>query len=277
MRLLPTDEKGSLRGSTLEKAVLEDLRKGFIPCCAVATLGTTGTCGFDNLEELGLVCKKYDMWLHVDAAYAGSAFACPEYRYLMKGIEYTDSFNFNPHKWLLINSDCSAMWFRDTSIFEKAYKSSKNLIKRSQYDLEIQHWQIPSTRRFRALKIWFVLRIYGVEGIRNHIRTQIGLAEKFAEFLRVDGRFEILTTVMGLVCFKLKGDNCLTQKLIEKISEEAKLFLTPYFYQSKFYIRFVICSRLTNLDDVKFSLHHITKHIDQVFRECQAQTGLALK
>ncbi|XP_076161625.1 3,4-dihydroxyphenylacetaldehyde synthase isoform X2 [Ptiloglossa arizonensis] len=114
MKLLPTDDKCSFRGETLLKAIKEDQEKGLIPCYVVATLGTTGTCAFDNLEELGPICNAHNIWLHVDAAYAGAAFVCPEYRYLMSGVEYTDSFNFNPHKWLLVNFDCSALWVKDS-------------------------------------------------------------------------------------------------------------------------------------------------------------------
>ncbi|XP_017877685.2 aromatic-L-amino-acid decarboxylase-like, partial [Ceratina calcarata] len=111
MKLLATDEKCVLRGDTLLKAIKADLEKGLIPCCVVATLGTTGTCAFDNLQELGPICNEYNIWLHVDAAYAGAAFICPEYRYLMSGVEYCDSFNMNAHKWLLVNFDCSALWY----------------------------------------------------------------------------------------------------------------------------------------------------------------------
>ncbi|XP_076277817.1 aromatic-L-amino-acid decarboxylase isoform X2 [Lasioglossum baleicum] len=121
MRLLPTDEKCSFRGETLSKAIKEDLEKGLIPFYVVTTLGTTGTCAFDNLDELGPICNEHNIWLHVDAAYAGAAFVCPEYRHLMSGVQYVDSFNMNPHKWLLVNFDCSTLWVKDSRRLIEAF------------------------------------------------------------------------------------------------------------------------------------------------------------
>ena len=121
MRLLESDADFSLRGDTLEAAAKEDLERGLIPFCVVATLGTTSSCAFDNLQEIGPVCQQLGLWLHVDAAYAGSSFICPEFRPLLNGIELADSFNFNPHKWMLVNFDCSAMWFKDASLTVDAF------------------------------------------------------------------------------------------------------------------------------------------------------------
>ncbi|KAJ8969860.1 hypothetical protein NQ314_001544 [Rhamnusium bicolor] len=233
MRLLPTDENGSLRGNILLDAIKRDKEAGLIPCCVVATLGTTGTCAFDNLEELGEICNKEDIWLHVDAAYAGAAFACPEYRYLMKGVQYTDSFNFNPHKWMLVNSDCSALWLKNTKDVEEALKVKSTLSKSSSFEHDIHQWQIPSSRRFRALKLWFVIRIYGVEGIQKHIRHQISLAKYFEHLARSDDRFEVCISSMGLVCFRLKGEDRLTQDLLDKIFKKEEDILDALLLQRK--------------------------------------------
>ncbi|KAJ8939240.1 hypothetical protein NQ318_015198, partial [Aromia moschata] len=261
MRLLPTDKHGSLRGHTLEEAIKKDKESGLIPCCVVATLGTTGTCAFDNLEELAKICSREGIWLHVDAAYAGAAFACPEYRYLMKGVEDVDSFNFNPHKWMLVNSDCSVMWFKNTKDVEKAFKVKSTLPKIPTFEPEIEHWQIPTSRRFRALKVWFVLRTYGVEGIQRHIRKQIGLAKFFEELALNDDRFEVCTSSMGLVCFRLKGEDRLTQNLLDRISRRKKIFLMPYYFGDSFSIRFVICSRFTEKEDILFAWREITSQL----------------
>ncbi|CAH1960114.1 unnamed protein product [Acanthoscelides obtectus] len=262
MRLLPADKEGKhnqcrLRGSTLREAVEKDKADGLIPCCVVASLGTTGTCSIDELEELGIVCKENDIWLHVDAAYAGAALVCPEYRHLMKGVEYTDSFNFNPHKWFLTNSDCSAMWFRNTKDAEEAFKVKSTIQEEPQYEYEIEHWQIPNCRRFRALKLWFVMRIYGVQGIQKHIRHQVGLAKYFEKLVRNDERYEVLISCLGVVCFRLKGEDQLTQKLLDRIAERKKLFIMPYYIQSKLVIRFVICSRLTEREDIDYAWNEI--------------------
>ncbi|KAJ8973712.1 hypothetical protein NQ317_009306 [Molorchus minor] len=247
MRLLPTDKNGSLRGDVLLEAIIRDKDDGLIPCCVVATLGTTGSCAFDNLDELGRVCSNGGIWLHVDAAYAGAAFACPEYRYLMKGIENVDSFNFNPHKWMLVNSDCSAMWFKNTKDVERAFKVKATLPKIPSFKPELEHWQIPTSRRFRALKLWFVLRIYGIEGIQKHIRQQISLA-KF---------FEHLARIWGLSALDLGGEDSLTQELLDEISRRNKIFLMPYYYREKLVVRFVICSRFTEKSDILYAWREI--------------------
>ena len=110
MRLLEPDDDYSLRGDTLRRAMEEDRQRGLVPFCVIATLGTTSCCSFDNILELGPICNQEKVWLHIDAAYAGSAFICPEFRPLMKGVEFAQSFNMNPNKWMLVNFDCSTMW-----------------------------------------------------------------------------------------------------------------------------------------------------------------------
>ncbi|CAH2066856.1 unnamed protein product, partial [Iphiclides podalirius] len=170
MRLLKSDSFAKLRGETLKKAFEEDISKGLIPCYVVANLGTTGTCAFDPLYELGPVCKKYNVWLHVDAAYAGSAFICPEYRGWLKGIEYVDSFDVNAHKWLLVNFDCSAMWVRDGYDLINAFDVQRiylDDVKTCQKIPDYRHWQMPLGRRFRSLKLWTVMKTYGAEGIEK--------------------------------------------------------------------------------------------------------------
>ena len=161
-----------LEGSALEEAINEDKSKGLIPFFIVATLGTTNTCAFDNLAEIGPVANQNNLWLHVDAAYAGSAFICPEFRDKMAGIEYADSFNMNPHKWLLVNFDCSTLWFKDASHVVDSFSVDPVYLKHEMQGKvpDYRHWQIPLGRRFRSLKMWFVFRTYGVKGLRQHIR-----------------------------------------------------------------------------------------------------------
>ncbi|GFW69541.1 aromatic-L-amino-acid decarboxylase [Trichonephila clavipes] len=207
IRLLPADEQLSLRGDTLEKAIQEDIAKGKIPFIVIATLGTTNTCAFDNLLEIGRICKREKIWLHVDAAYAGSSFICPEFRPFLDGIEYADSFNFNPHKWLLVNFDCSAMWVKNRMEITEAFSVNPTYLKHDKEGQipDYRHWQIPLGRRFRSLKLWFVLRMYGIEGLRKHIRAQVRLAKEFEKYVETDNKFEIVTPVhLGLVCFRRK-------------------------------------------------------------------------
>lgn len=266
MRLLPTNKEGQLTGAVLQEAINKDKAAGLIPCFLVANLGTTPTCAFDKLEELGPICNKEDVWLHVDAAYAGTAFICPEYRHLMKGVELSDSFNFNPHKWMLVNFDCSAMWIKDAKYLVEAFNVERIYLKDQHKGLapEYRHWQISLGRRFRALKIWFVLRIYGVEGIQKHVRNQIALAQYFEDLVKKDSRFEACSCSMGLVTFRLKGEDSLTKKLLEKITDNRNIFLIAGHLNHKFVIRYAICSRLTLKVDVDYSWKEICEAAENV-------------
>ncbi|XP_063358387.1 3,4-dihydroxyphenylacetaldehyde synthase [Cydia amplana] len=268
MRLLKSDADGRLRGETLKNAFEEDRAQGLIPCYVIANLGTTGTCAFDPLYELGPVCKEANVWLHVDAAYAGSAFICPEYRVLMKGVEYADSFDFNPHKWMLVNFDCSAMWVKNgydlinTFDIQRIYLDDvKTNIKIPDY----RHWQIPLGRRFRSLKLWTVLRIYGAEGIRSHLRNQISLAQHFAKLVRADDRFLVEPEPsMGLVCFRLKDGDSATRKLLENLTEKKQIYMVAATYRGRYIIRFVVCSHLTTREDIDISWKIIKEEVDMI-------------
>lgn len=268
MRLLPTDDECRLRGSTLEEAMKKDREAGLIPFYVVATLGTTGTCAFDAVDELGVICNRDNIWLHIDAAYAGAAFCCPEYRHHMKGVEMCDSFNFNPHKWMLVNFDCSAMWVKNVKYLVEAFNVDRIYLKHQHEGNapDYRHWQIPLGRRFRSLKLWCVLRVYGAEGIREHIRKQVQLAKDFADFMTKDSRFEIVTKVtLGLVCFRIKGPDERTKQLIDRLTSRKNIYVIPATYKGEFIIRFVICSRLCEKRDVEFAWNEIVSQTDELF------------
>ncbi|XP_021184019.2 3,4-dihydroxyphenylacetaldehyde synthase [Helicoverpa armigera] len=266
MRLLKADGEGRLRGETLKQAFEEDRAQGLIPCYVIANLGTTGTCAFDPLYELGPVCNEADVWLHVDAAYAGAAFMCPEYRHLMRGIDLVDSIDVNAHKWMPVSFDCSAMWVKDGYDLVRAFDVQRIYLDDVKTDNKIpdyRHWQIPLGRRFRALKLWTVLRIYGAERLRKHIRDQISLAQYFAKLARADDRLIVEPEPsMGLVCFRLKGGDIITRKLLEQLTEKKTVFMVAGTYRERYVIRFVICSRLTQKEDVDFSWQQIKTEID---------------
>nr|CAA69668.1 Dopa decarboxylase [Ceratitis capitata] len=211
-------ENHRMRGAALEKAIEQDVAEGRIPFYAVVTLGTTNSCAFDYLDECGPVGNKHNLWIHLDAAYAGSAFICMEYRHPMKGIEMADSFNFNPHKWMRVNFDCSAMWLKDPSWVVNAFNADP-LYLYPKHDMQgsapdYRHWQIPLGRRFRALKLWFVLRLYGVENLQAHIRRHCNFAKQFGDLCVAHSRFEPAAEInMGLVCFRLT-DTLVVQEII---------------------------------------------------------------
>ncbi|XP_010158472.1 PREDICTED: aromatic-L-amino-acid decarboxylase isoform X3 [Eurypyga helias] len=229
-----------------------------------ATLGTTPCCSFDKLLELGPICKKENIWMHIDAAYAGSAFICPEFRHLLNGVEFADSFNFNPHKWLLVNFDCSAMWVKKRSDLTGAFKLEPLYLQHHHQEsglvTDYRHWQIPLGRRFRSLKLWFVLRMYGVTGLQDHIRKHVRLSHQFEHLVLQDERFEICAeVVLGLVCFRLKGSNELNKALLKSINEAKKIHLVPCHLREKFVLRFAICSRTVESAHIKFAWQHISQ------------------
>ncbi|KAM7036850.1 aromatic-L-amino-acid decarboxylase isoform 2-T2 [Passerculus sandwichensis] len=229
-----------------------------------ATLGTTSCCSFDKLLELGPICNKENIWMHIDAAYAGSAFICPEFRHLLNGVEFADSFNFNPHKWLLVNFDCSAMWVKKRSDLIGAFKLEPLYLQHHHQEsglvTDYRHWQIPLGRRFRSLKLWFVLRMYGVKGLQEHIRKHIRLSHQFEHLVLQDERFEICAeVVLGLVCFRLKGSNELNEALLKSINDAKKIHLVPCHLREKFVLRFAVCSRTVESTHIKFAWQHISQ------------------
>lgn len=214
-----------------------------------------------------MVGRDHDIWVHVDAAYAGSAFICPEYRPLMNGIENADSFNFNPHKWMLVNFDCSAMWLKDPNWVVNAFNVDPLYLKHDQQGSapDYRHWQIPLGRRFRALKLWFVLRLYGVENLQAHIRRHCAFAKEFETLCRTDDRFEIINSAMGLVCFRLKGSNAVNEALLKRINGRGKIHMVPSKINDVYFLRMAVCSRFTVSDDMKFSWAEISEAADAEF------------
>ncbi|RUS75501.1 hypothetical protein EGW08_016735, partial [Elysia chlorotica] len=260
LRFLSSDENLSLRGEKLQEAITADRKSGYIPFFVCATLGTTGACAFDILTEIGPICESERLWLHIDAAYAGSAFICPEYRKWMEGIEYADSLAFNPSKWLMVHFDCSALWLKDaralhrTFNVEPLYLQHENSGERGGggKEREGEHWQIALSRRFRSLKLWFVLRTFGVERLQQHIRKGVRLAIQFEEFVQSDPRFEVTAPRhLGMVVFRLAGPNDLTEQLLKRLNKQGKVHMVPASLKGKYVIRFTVTSQFTTEADIK--------------------------
>uniref|UniRef100_A0A336N4C3 CSON011113 protein n=1 Tax=Culicoides sonorensis TaxID=179676 RepID=A0A336N4C3_CULSO len=267
LRLLPADKNCILQGDTLKKAIEEDLAKGLIPCVCIATMGTTGTCAFDDIPGLGEICNKFNVWLHIDAAYAGSFFCLPEYQHMMTGIELSDSFNFNLHKLMHVNFDCCAMWLKDVDSVVQSFTVDRiylaHQFQGQSLAPDYRHWQISLGRRFRALKVWFTLRSYGKEKVRELLRHRIRLAEVFEQKLRTDDRFEVVfSAYMGLVIFRLVKGCEYTKKLLEKLNENKNLYLIPATYDSLFVLRFVICGLDPQDKDIDFAWNEIKSITD---------------
>jgi aromatic-L-amino-acid decarboxylase len=252
---------------TLEAAIREDRARGLIPFIYVATVGTTNTCAVDQVAALGPICKRENIWLHVDAAYAGSFALCPEYRYLVDGFEFVDSFNFNPHKAMQINFDCSPMWFKDAKEATTYFNVEAEYLRHEYQAVasDYRHLQIALGRRFRSLKIWFVLRSMGIEKIQETLRQRVKLAEEFADLISHDKNFEIIVpTHLGLVCFRYKGDNAINEKLVNIINDDRRIHLVPAKINGVFFLRLAICSNLTNSKDIQFAYHVIKDLLPKV-------------
>ncbi|CAF3252264.1 unnamed protein product [Rotaria socialis] len=277
LNLVPSDDKLRLRGNALRQAIAKDKENGLIPFYLCATLGTTGACAFDNLVELGPICQRENIWIHVDAAYAGSALICPEFRHLMNGIELTQSFAFNPSKWMMVHFDCTAMWVKSSAALHRAFNVDPLYLKHENAGVAIDymHWQVPLSRRFRALKLWFVIRSYGVEGLQKHIRSGVRMGSLFESFVTTDARFEVSAERhLGLVTFRLKGENELTEQLLKEINRGGLIHCVPASIKGKYIIRFTVTATSTNVDDIKRDWNIIQESASKILRPLD---GLSLQ
>lgn len=253
IKFLPVDDNFSLRGEALQQAIEEDKQQGLVPVFVCATLGTTGVCAFDKLSELGPICAREGLWLHVDAAYAGTAFLCPELRGFLKGIEYADSFTFNPSKWMMVHFDCTGFWVKDKYKLQQTFSVNPIYLRHANSGVatDFMHWQIPLSRRFRSIKLWFVIRSFGVKNLQAHVRHGTDMAKYFESLVRSDPVFEIpAERHLGLVVFRLKGPNCLTESVLKEIAKTGQVFLIPATIQDKLIIRFTVTSQFTTKDDI---------------------------
>nr|CAH7733330.1 unnamed protein product [Callosobruchus chinensis] len=268
IRILDPDENGSLRKETLLDAMEKDKENGLVPFFVSAILGSTSSCSFDNLMDIGPICKAEPcIWLHVDAAYAGNAFICPELKYLLSGIEYADSFNTNPNKWLLVNFDCSCLWVKCRMKLTGALVVDPLYLQHANSDeaIDYRHWGIPLSRRFRSLKLWFVIRKYGLSGLQKYIRNHIRLAKHFESLVRKDPRFEVVNDVrLGLVCFRLVAPDNVNQNLLATINASGKLHMIPSMVRDKYIIRFCVTAENAVQEDVEHAWKVIAEHASEL-------------
>ncbi len=237
LRRIPTDDAFAMRPEALEAAIREDLARGIRPCAVVATLGTTGVGACDPLRPIGEIARRHGLFLHVDAAWAGSALLLPEWRHLLDGIEYVDSFVFNPHKWLMTNFDCSAHFVRDADELVRTFEILPAYLHTRERGrvVDYRDWGIPLGRRFRALKLWFVLRLYGLEGLRAILRRHIDLAGELAGWIEAEPDFRLVTGPnLALVTFRfeppgLAGEALedLNRRLPQAVNDDGRTYVTP--------------------------------------------------
>ncbi|PRD33792.1 UNVERIFIED_CONTAM: Ddc [Trichonephila clavipes] len=242
---IPTQgSRRSMDPAALDAAIRADLAVGLHPCGVIACTGGTGTGACDDIAATLAVAKAHGLYTHIDAAWAGAAMICPEFRTLWTGIEGADSIVFNPHKWLGVQFDCAAHFLRDPEPLVRTLAIRPEYLKTHGADgiVNYSEWSIPLGRRFRALKLWFVLRHYGLDGLRTRIRNHVRWSQALADRLRADPRFEIVTEpVLSLFTFRLKGaDEAAQQAFINRINDDGRIYVTQTRVQDGLVIRFQV-------------------------------------
>jgi aromatic-L-amino-acid decarboxylase len=269
LRAIPVDHAYALRPEALDRAIAADRAAGRTPVMVVATVGSTSSGAVDPVPAIGQVCRTHGVWLHVDAAFAGSAAVCPELRWLHQGLEQADSYGVNPHKWLLTNFDCNAFYVADRGALIRALsvlpEYLRNQASESGAVFDYRDWQIPLGRRFRALKLWFVIRWYGASGLRRHIRHQVSLAREFAEWMTADPRFEIVAPVrLSLVCFRLRAGDDAGRRLLDALNASGRIYLTHTRLADRFVLRLALGAPLTERRHVEAAWALIRETVDRV-------------
>jgi aromatic-L-amino-acid/L-tryptophan decarboxylase len=267
LRLIEVDDNFAMRPEALARQIEQDRRSGLTPCFVCATVGTTSSNAIDPVADIGRICREQNIWLHVDAAMSGTAALCPEFRHIHKGLEFADSYAFNPHKWMFTNFDCDCFWVADRKALIQTLsvlpEYLRNQATESGAVFDYRDWQIPLGRRFRSLKLWFVIRHYGIEGLQHHVREHVRLAQEFATWVRNDQRFELAAPVpLNLVCFRLKAADEANQKLMARLNSSGELYLTHTRLEDKFTLR--MCIGQTNTTE---------RHVVKAWNRIQQEAG----
>ncbi len=265
LRLIDVDESFAMRPEALALQVETDRRAGLVPCFVCATVGTTSSNAIDPVGKIGRICREQKLWLHVDAAMSGTAALCPELRRIHRGLEWADSYCFNPHKWMFTNFDCDCFYVADRSALIQTLsvlpEYLRNQATASGAVIDYRDWQIPLGRRFRSLKLWFVIRHYGVEGLQYHIRRHVALAQQFAEWVGNDERFELAAPApLNLICFRHKGGDDANQTLLERLNQSGDLYLTHTRLTDRLTLRF--CVGQTNTE---------ARHVERAWKRIQQE------
>ncbi|HXY10517.1 MAG TPA: pyridoxal-dependent decarboxylase [Terriglobales bacterium] len=269
LRLIEVDENFAMRPAALAEQIERDRRAAQTPCFACATVGTTSSNAIDPVRSLGQICRDHGIWLHVDAAMSGTAALCPEFRHLQDGLELADSYAFNPHKWMFTNFDCDCFWVADRAALIQTLsvlpEYLKNQATASGAVFDYRDWQIPLGRRFRSLKLWFVIRHYGIEGLQHHVRRHVELAQEFAHWVGKDGRFELAAPVpLNLVCFRHRAGDRVNQALMDRLNRSGNLYLTHTRLQERITLRFCVGQTHTEARHVRRAWQRIQQEAEAI-------------
>ena len=268
LRLIAVDERFAMRTDALAQAIRQDKQAGLQPFFVCATIGTTSSHAMDPLPQIAALCREHRLWFHVDAAMAGTAALCPEFRHLQAGVEHADSYCFNPHKWMFTNFDCDCFFVADREALIRSLsilpEYLRNQATESGSVFDYRDWQVPLGRRFRSLKLWFVIRHYGVEGLQHHIRRHVQLAQQFLGWVQQNGHFEVVAPVpLNLVCFRYRGSDDQNQRLMNRLNQSGDLYLTHTRLADRFVLRF--CVGQTNTE---------ARHVERAWQRIQEEAAM---
>jgi len=267
LRQLEVDAECAVRPESLQRLIKEDRAAGLKPCFVSLTAGTTSSNAFDPLWEIGGICREHGLWLHVDGAMCGTAAICPEFRWVHDGLNLADSYAFNPHKWMFTNFDCDCFFVADRAALIKALsilpEYLRNQATESGAVIDYRDWQVPLGRRFRALKLWFVIRHYGVEGLQFHIRRHVQLAQEFAGWVKASEEFELVAPApLNLVCFAHKDGDDFNRRLLDQLNGSGKIFITHTVLNGRYVLRFCVGQTHTEARHVRAAWDLIRKTAD---------------
>jgi aromatic-L-amino-acid decarboxylase len=267
LRLIEVDQKFAMRSDALKDQIEKDRRAGLVPFFVSATVGTTSSNAIDPLSAIGAICREEGVWCHVDAAMSGTAALCPEFRWTQDGVELADSYTFNPHKWMFTNFDCNCFYVADRKALIDTLsilpEYLRNTATESGAVFDYRDWHIPLGRRFRSLKLWFVIRHYGVEGLQYHVRRHVEMAQTLVRWIQQDDRFELAAPApLNLVCFRHRGGDKSNQRLMDRLNRSGDLYLTHTRLDDRLTLRF--CVGQTNTTE---------RHVEQAWKRIQEEAG----
>jgi aromatic-L-amino-acid decarboxylase len=250
LRAIEVDDRYAMNPAALRERIRADRAAGFSPFFVCATVGTTSSNAVDPIRAIGEICRAEGLWLHVDAAMAGTAAICPEFRFLHDGVELADSYAFNPHKWMFTNFDCDCFFVRDKKALVSALSILPEYLRNQATDsgavIDYRDWQISLGRRFRSLKLWFVIRHYGIEGLRHHLREHVAMAQDFASWVQGDPRFELVVPPpLNLVCFRFRGTDDTNQRILDDLNRSGHIYLTHTKLSGRFTLRLCVGQTMT--------------------------------
>ena len=269
LRVMPTDDRHAMRVDAFANALEMDRDSGLLPTLVVATAGTTSSLAFDPVADIADVAAPAGCWVHVDAAMAGTAALCPEHRWIHDGVELADSYCFNPHKWMFTNFDCDAFYVADRTALLDALSISPEYLRNpatsSGAVIDYRDWQVPLGRRFRALKLWFVLRHYGLAGLRHHVREHIRIAQRFAQQVARHPDFELAApAALNLVCFRHRAGDERNAALVDRLNRSGRLYLTHTQLDGRYTIRLSVGQTRTTQRHVDAAWEEIQRAADEL-------------